>query len=311
MNVVWWILAAVFAGGAVGGLVNAFLSDNGFALPRTENVDGVAVLRPGVLGNLLVGGVAACLSWGLYGSGGQFFLIGSAAPGAEVNRDPPGLTVAALFGAVLVGVGGARWLTSNVDDRLFRLAASQAAARPPDPELAARLGVASPAEAVRILSQADGGAADGGAADGGPAARAPLTYPAVAKLVEANNRCPAVTTALLTCLIWKESRFDPQAKNPTSTATGLMQVTRAAVEDVNKNTPAGTHFEHAEMTDPAKNIQCGSHYLRLRIERAGGDVTKGLEGFGTGPGYADNILACEQCLKGGPPDPTTCLKPIG
>jgi len=56
------------------------------------------------------------------------------------------------------------------------------------------------------------------------------------------------------------------------------------------------------MKDPAKNIQCGSYYLGLRIKRVKDDATAGLNGFGTGPGYADNILTCETCLKKAPPD---------
>ena len=139
---------------------------------------------------------------------------------------------------------------------------------------------------------------------------AKLTYTEVKALVDANNKCADVSSELLVCLIWKESGFNPAAKNPGSTATGLMQMTVAAVQDVNHNTPVGVHFEHSDMTDPAKNVQCGTYYVCLRIKRAGGDVKKGLEGFGTGPGYADNILVCETCLQGGPGDPQSCLDPI-
>jgi len=115
---------------------------------------------------------------------------------------------------------------------------------------------------------------------------------------------------LLLCLIWKESGFDPKDKSSKSTATGLMQMTRGAVEQVNKSTPKGVHFTHSEMTNPDKNIQCGTYYLKIRTEWAGGNVTKGLEGFGTGAGYAANILTCEACAQNPKNNMEDCLKAI-
>src|SRR5207249_635405 len=100
-------------------------------------------------------------------------------------------------------------------------------------------------------------------------AMAVLSYADVRKLVDGNNKS-TLSTDLLVCLIWKESGFDPQDRNRRSSATGLMQMTNGAVQDVNRNTPKGVHFEHSEMTDPAKNIQCGTYYLQMRIDRAGG-----------------------------------------
>jgi hypothetical protein len=44
-----------------------------------------------------------------------------------------------------------------------------------------------------------------------------------------------------------------------------MMVTKTALNDANAITSAGVNFEHAEMTDPEKNIQCSSYYLDLRI----------------------------------------------
>ena len=126
---------------------------------------------------------------------------------------------------------------------------------------------------------------------------AKLDFDAVKKLAKANNKSQLVTDRLLLCLIWKESGFDPAVKNSSSSATGLMQVTKGAITDVNANTPKGVHFTHAEMTDAAKNIQAGSYYLDIRINRVGGDIKQGIEKYGTGSGYADNIIACEECLK--------------
>ncbi len=139
---------------------------------------------------------------------------------------------------------------------------------------------------------------------------ATLDFKTIRTLVIANNRSVKLSNELLTCLIWKESGFEPAIKNSASTATGLMQVTRDAVTDVNASTPAGVHYTHADMTDPAKNIQCGSYYVDIRIKRVGGDVKKGIERFGTGSGYADNLLTCEICMKRQqPPSTDDQLKP--
>jgi hypothetical protein len=58
----WWIILMGCAAGAIGGVVNALMSDNGFILPRAEEGEGFSVIRPGYLGNVLIGAVAAGIS---------------------------------------------------------------------------------------------------------------------------------------------------------------------------------------------------------------------------------------------------------
>ena len=136
-----------------------------------------------------------------------------------------------------------------------------------------------------------------------------LTAAEVTALIASNNKSK-VSTELLLCLIWKESGFDPKDKSSKSTATGLMQMTKPAVKQVNESSPKGVHFTHSEMTDPAKNIECGTYYLKIRIDWAKGDLMKGLEGYGTGSGYAANILECETCSKNPANNTDDCLKAI-
>jgi hypothetical protein len=146
----WVLLAIVFLAGAAGGVVNAWMSDNGFMLPRTEESGGNRFIRPGFLGNIITGGVSACVSWGLYGPFAAAYIIGgplSAAEGAAL-----GLTLSSLVGAVLVGVGGARWLTNEVDKKLLRAAGTAFAAAPADAGLAARIGSATPAAVLRMAT---------------------------------------------------------------------------------------------------------------------------------------------------------------
>jgi soluble lytic murein transglycosylase-like protein len=135
------------------------------------------------------------------------------------------------------------------------------------------------------------------------------TYKQMQDLVKKHNKSRQVSDHFVICLIWKETSFNDALKNKLSSATGLMQITKGAVEDVNKNTPKGVHFEHSEMTDPAKNIECGTYYLDLRIKWAK-DVTKGVDGYGTGAGYSKNIFSCEACIKGGKSVAQSCLNLI-
>jgi hypothetical protein len=117
-----------------------------------------------------------------------------------------------------------------------------------------------------------------------------------------------LSTELLLCQIWKESNFNPKAK--TGTHLGLLQIDREAVKQLNKSSPKGVHCEYGKMNDAAENIRCGTTYLQIRIDWAKGDVTKGLEGFGTGAGYATDIQTCEACVQKTPETTDDCLKAI-
>lgn len=140
-------------------------------------------------------------------------------------------------------------------------------------------------------------------------AKARLSFTEVETLVTANNNC-TLSTNLIISICWKESSFDPGAAASTSSATGLMMMTKGAVTDVNQNTPQGVHFEHSEMTDATKNIQCATWYLSILLRRCNQDVTRALERYGTGTGYATNLLKCETCLQSNSKDPMNCLKAI-
>jgi hypothetical protein len=106
MNV-WFPLLAVFAAGAIGGLANLLLAGDGFHLPKYDPPTGIYL--PGFLGNIAIGGIAAIVSWGLYGPFSSTVIIGA---GRLDGHDDPSVTLASLVGAILVGTGGARWLAS-------------------------------------------------------------------------------------------------------------------------------------------------------------------------------------------------------
>jgi hypothetical protein len=144
----WTVMLFVSIAGGIGGAVNAYLSDNGFAFPKHEKLDGSVIIRPGFLGTMAVGAVAAVVSWGLYGPFASAAVVG---PGPATGGDPPSLAVSALVGAVLVGIGGGRWLTDYSDKQLLKAAAVKATAAAKDTGTGAQMAIASPAGALEVV----------------------------------------------------------------------------------------------------------------------------------------------------------------
>jgi cytochrome c biogenesis protein CcdA len=144
---VWALLLIIFGAGVVGGTINALISDNGFALPtRTEGI-----LRPGWLGNAFIGGVAAVVSWSLYGPLAGMPIVAATGGKSIATGD---LTLAAIGGAILVGVAGARWLSNEVDKKLLRAAGLEAAKKNPSEGLVAAFSLGTPATALQAAQSA-------------------------------------------------------------------------------------------------------------------------------------------------------------
>ena len=141
----------VCVAGALGGVANALITDNGFFLPQREQTsDKTTIVRPGFLGNILVGMVSALISWGLYSSFGAVEIFQSTSTNLPPNVS---FTIAGLVGAMLVGVGGARWLSNEVDKRLLHTAAVEATTKPASQKSAQVMGTASPVQALAIAQQ--------------------------------------------------------------------------------------------------------------------------------------------------------------
>ncbi len=149
----WEIAGCIAAAGGIGGVVAALLSeDKGFVLPTrmTNAVDGTKtnVIRPGFIGLILIGAVAATASWALYGPAADLVLL-STSPTGEAEG-AANLTLAAIGGAVLLGVGGSKWISGQVDKTLLRQTASVAAGRKPaNPEVAHLIATAAPSQALQ------------------------------------------------------------------------------------------------------------------------------------------------------------------
>lgn len=102
-------------------------------------------------------------------------------------------------------------------------------------------------------------------------------------LVELNNRS-VVDDNVIICQIYMESRFEHDPKAPGSSARGLMQLLRAPVRELRRmqNLQLSRHdrreeavvFKEADkfhdseaLLDEATNIQVGTQYLQLLIDR--------------------------------------------
>lgn len=105
---IWWIALLIFVAGCVGGFVNSLVTGE-LKLP-TRDAEA-KVYRPGWLGTVVVGGAAAAASWGLYGPLAELALLGV----DTGNGATPVLRLSEFFGALIVGFGGGRWLTAELD----------------------------------------------------------------------------------------------------------------------------------------------------------------------------------------------------
>jgi hypothetical protein len=143
----WIPLGIILLSGAIGGVINAIISDNGFVKPREETIDNVSIVRPGIAGNILLGAIAAFISWGLYGSYSGVLLFEDA---TGMGVEELNLSLSAVAAAILIGIGGARWLTNEVDKSLLKAAAVTAAASKQSFEDSQRIVISSPAQAFNI-----------------------------------------------------------------------------------------------------------------------------------------------------------------
>jgi soluble lytic murein transglycosylase-like protein len=81
---------------------------------------------------------------------------------------------------------------------------------------------------------------------------------------------------LLKSIAMVESSLNPNAKARTSSATGLMQITKAAAKDMGEN--------HANMFDPETNIRTGAKYLRWLIDTYGFTIEDAVKAYYAGGG---------------------------
>ena len=98
-----------------------------------------------------------------------------------------------------------------------------------------------------------------------------------------------ISPALLAGLIETESSWDPSNVNPKSGATGLGQFLATTAKE-----------EGVDRTDAKSSIYGAAAYLAKRIQWAGGDLNKGIMGYGDGTTtYLDSVLNASKHYTGG------------
>lgn len=144
----WTCAGLIATAGALGGVLNALISSNGFALPRFRR----GIWCPGFIANIFIGTFAAVASWSFYGSGAGVELAKIAAAGIE--REEISLTFSALAGAFLVGVAGAKWITNEADKRLLKESVKIAGSKQLAAEECEKLASGSALEILHRVEQA-------------------------------------------------------------------------------------------------------------------------------------------------------------
>ena len=127
--------------GAVGGFVNVFIGDSGLHLPTIEQ----GIFRPGYMGVVLVGLVAAVGAW---------LATQTATLTGNMTPSPPVvLRLSELSTAIIVGFGGARWFKSETESTVFRKTAAVAAGKSADSDAAATIASGTAFEALSAANR--------------------------------------------------------------------------------------------------------------------------------------------------------------
>jgi len=98
--------------------------------------------------NVVSGALAAAVSWAAYGPYALEYVFG----GPQRQPDAPayGLTLAALATAVVIGLGGPRWLTNERDKALLKQAADESAGTKASPTKRKLMERADPKQQAQI-----------------------------------------------------------------------------------------------------------------------------------------------------------------
>ncbi len=137
-----WICAGLIAfAGAVGGFVNALITNNGCTPPSHRG----SLVSWRIFDDSF-GSFAAFASWAFYGSGVS---IDVADPSAR-----PHLQMPALAGAFLVGVVGAKWITNEAEKGLLKESVNLAATKDITKGKSEEIVSGSPLEVLTNVTQA-------------------------------------------------------------------------------------------------------------------------------------------------------------
>ena len=114
--------------------------------------------------------------------------------------------------------------------------------------------------------------------------RYPLEYEHV---IVGHARNYDLDPALLAAVVYRESKFDPDARS-SSGAVGLMQLLPSTAKGIALHT-GGTRFVVSDLTDPEINVRYGAFYLR-RLLRKYEDERLALAAYNAGQRNVDEWL---------------------
>lgn len=103
---------------------------------------------------------------------------------------------------------------------------------------------------------------------------------------------------LIGCIISKESSGISGAASNSSSARGLMQMLRGGANDVAAHSSTGNFGGesgpqiYSQLGDPATSVAAGSAFVKLKVGYAHGNVQSGLDMYGTGSPYGQEVMGC-------------------
>ena len=116
-----------------------------------------------------------------------------------------------------------------------------------------------------------------------------LRYPiAYEHVIAGHARNYDLDPALLAAVVYKESKFDPDARSRAG-AIGLMQLLPSTAKGIAVHT-GGNRFTVGDLYDPEINVRYGAFYLR-RLLRKYGDARLALAAYNAGQRNVDAWLA--------------------
>src|SRR5699024_4437845 len=94
---------------------------------------------------------------------------------------------------------------------------------------------------------------------------------------------------LIYAFVRTESGFDPEAVSSVG-ARGLMQMTEETFEWIKTKIAPDEPLTFDDLFDPACAVRFGAYYLRLCLDRYGGDVATAAAAYHSGWGTVDSLL---------------------
>ncbi|MCC6144861.1 MAG: transglycosylase SLT domain-containing protein [Candidatus Hydrogenedentes bacterium] len=115
----------------------------------------------------------------------------------------------------------------------------------------------------------------------------PRAYWGLVKEIAAEN---GVDPYLLLSIMRQESTFRPAVKSHAG-ATGLMQLMPGTAKWLAKSESYVTPVDAATLTNPRSSIRMGARYIKMMIDRSGGNLVYALASYNGGPGNCDKWRA--------------------